>query len=197
MAKLKLLDVSRIGEEFSNINNWVSASASALINVVLLFIFLSVFFWLIISKIETDAITNEVNGAIAQGLPQVYSNLNKKFPFKPYVQKILTKDTCASLTRAFDGPDGTFANNNSWVLTYNITIAIMLVTILIAMIIMIYIFGEKISLWSIIIESAAILCLVGVIEYYFFTTFATKYIPVKPSFLAQQTWQNVLARLDS
>lgn len=190
-----LIDMQKVAEEFGDITNWVSASASATINVVFLFIFLSIFFWLVISKIETETITREVNSGIAQGLPQLYRNLDQKYPVKPYLKKFLTRDTYESLSRAYDQPDITYTTNNDWVLKYDITLMIFLVFIFISMIVLIYVFGKHISLWTIVIESAIILCLVGIVEYYFFTTYATKYVPVKPSFLLSETWNDFLETL--
>ena len=76
------------------------------------------------------------------------------------------------------------SDNNKLLLKLNICIIVLLFCIILASYFVRYfICNEELNLWSIIIENILGLIVIGIIEYYFFINYASKYIPVLPSYL--------------
>jgi len=146
---------------------------SITLHIFLLFTFLSIFFWLVIRKVETTSINNELNTAIDSNI----KNLNIK-------KRIIPDNVFNYLNKVFSQESPEVKKNNYWVFFYNISIIIFLLLTLILVIIVLKLScGHCLSIWEIISENVFILLLVGAIEYMFFTYIASKYVPVLPSYL--------------
>ena len=84
----------------------------------------------------------------------------------------------------FSKEDSTYKRNNSQLLQFNIVIIVLLFLGLVATIFVRYLIcGKTLNFGEIIGENILILIFVGAIEYYFFMNVASKYVPVKPSYM--------------
>ena len=154
-------------------NHYINLFYSIYLHVFLLFCFLSIFFWLIITKTEKKSINGEITKGIVQGLKDV--NISDKI-FNDKVENYLKA--------YYSGQDKTVERNNHNLVTFNVAfICILLVGFLLAIFIRYKLCGQNISFFEVIGENILILLLVGGIEYYFFMNIASKYVPIKPSYL--------------
>lgn len=146
---------------------------SVYLHVFLLFCFLTIFFWTVISKTEAKTLNKEIVSGVTKGLKNV--RISNQI-FTPGAQKYLD--------RYYEGQDSTVARNNKNLLQFNIAFIVMLLIGFFACIFVRYIFcGRSINWLEVIGENIIILLLVGGIEYYFFMNIASKYVPVMPSYL--------------
>ncbi len=147
---------------------------SVIFHVFLLFTFLSIFFWTIISKSESKSLYNEID----EGINSVISEI--QLP-----KDIYTEDSYKYLKSYFKGEDLTYSKNNKTLFQYNITIIVLLLITFIAIyLVRKYICKDfNMNLGEILLENIIVLIIVGGIEYYFFTQIASKYVPIVPSYM--------------
>ena len=144
---------------------------SIILHIFLLFTFLSIFFWAVISKLEANSLSNEINQAINKQTSKI--NISKS---------IFTDKVYDYLKAYFSGENIAKAKNNSLLLKFNITMIVLLfIIVLVTFFVRHFICHQEIDIMNIILENIIVLILVGIIEYYFFTNFASKFIPVMPS----------------
>ena len=146
---------------------------SVYLHVFLLFCFLTIFFWMIISKTEAKTLNREIVSGITEGLKNVRIS-----------NQIFTSNAEEYLKKYYEGQDSTVVRNNRNLLQFNIAFIVMLLIGFFACIFVRYVIcGKNINWLEVIGENIIILLLVGGIEYYFFMNIASKYVPVMPSYL--------------
>jgi hypothetical protein len=153
--------------------HYINFFYSLYLHIFLLFCFLTIFFWTVISKTESKTINNEIISGISEGLKNVHIS-----------NKIFTDNEVKYLEKYYQGQDSTVARNNRNLLQFNIAFIIILLIGFISCIFVRYVFcGKSINWLEVIGENLIILLLVGGIEYYFFMNIASKYVPIMPSYL--------------
>lgn len=161
---------------------------SVFLHVLLLFIFLTIFFWTVIRHTESNSLYKELDDSIDKGLKcvQLKEFLPKEAsntPIESYVENN-EKDIKTYFDGYFSKEDSTYKRNNSQLLQFNIVIIALLFLGLLATIFVRYLIcGKVLNFGEIIGENLLILVFVGAIEYYFFMNIASKYVPVKPSYM--------------
>ena len=146
---------------------------SVYLHIFLLFCFLTIFFWTIISKTEAKTLNKEIVSGVTEGLKNVRIS-----------NEIFTSNGEEYLKKYYQGQNSTVARNNKNLLQFNIAFIVMLLIGYFACIFVRYIFcGRSINWLEVIGENLIILLLVGGIEYYFFMNIASKYVPIMPSYL--------------
>lgn len=140
---------------------------SVTLHVFLLFVFLSILFWTVISPTETQSFTSKLDKSI--------NDLN-------YTETV-PKEVKEYLLAIYNTDDITQNKNNSMLLLLNITIIVLLFIILITQIIFHHLRGGTVEYGKIILENIIILIFVGIIQFLFFKNIASHYIPVKPSYM--------------
>ena len=154
-------------------SNYINLFYSVYLHLFLLFVFLSAFFWTVISKTESKAINGEMTRSINSGLK------NFKIP-----EQYVTESSGSYLLGLYKGQDRTVERNNDQLFEMNIIIAVLIFIGLLATIYVRYVFcGKLFDIFEVLAENGLILMMVGAIEYYFFTKIASKYVPVEPSYL--------------
>jgi len=153
--------------------HYINFFFSLYLHIFLLFSFLSIFFWVVISKTEASTINNEIVTGISGNLKNVHIS-----------DKIITDTDGKYFQLYYEGENSNVKRNNKQLLTFNITFIILLLIGFFSAIFVGYIFcGKNINWLEIIGENILILVFVGGIEYYFFMNIASKYVPVMPSYL--------------
>tara|TARA_A100001015_G_C15042776_1_gene740958 strand:- start:3396 stop:3896 length:501 start_codon:yes stop_codon:yes gene_type:complete len=146
---------------------------SIYLHIFLLFCFLTIFFWTVISKTEGKTINNEIVSGVNDGLKNFHIS-----------NQIFTDNDVKYLEKYYQGKDSTVTRNNKNLLQFNIAFIVMLLIGFFACIFVRYIFCRRNINWlEVIGENLIILLLVGGIEYYFFMNIASKYVPIMPSYL--------------
>lgn len=152
---------------------YINLFFSVYLHIFLLFCFLTVFFWIVISKTEAQTINKEIVSGVNKNLQNVHIS-NKIFtePAANYVQKY------------YEGENSVVKRNNNELFTFNIAFIVLLLIGFLTGIFVRYAFcGKGINWTEVILENLIVLILVGGIEYYFFMNIASKYVPVLPSYL--------------
>lgn len=153
--------------------NYNNIFFSVVLHVVLLFTFLTLFYWIVITKTEKNSLYSEIDTAI--------DNSTKKIKIS---KNIFTDDVKSFMDKLLEGENETYSRNNKLLFFFNIVIIVLLAVVLIASIsLKILTKGPSIDILEIIGENILILILVGGIEYFFFKEIASKYVPVMPSYL--------------
>lgn len=153
--------------------HYINLFYSVYLHIFLLFCFLTLFFWLVISKMESKTINNEIVSGIKNGLKDIRIS-----------EQILNKDVKNYFENFYGGIDHTVARNNSQLLQFNISFIVLLLIGFLGSVFVRYKFCRKgFNVMEVLGENILILILVGGIEYYFFMTIASKYVPVMPSYL--------------
>ena len=146
---------------------------SVVLHIFLLFTFLSIFFWTVIADLESNTLYNEI-----------YNGLNDLLKDIHISKDIYTDDVYNYLKAFFSGENIALNKNNNLLFQFNATIIVLLLFIVLATyFVRHFICGQELNVTSIIIENIIVLIFVGLIEYYFFNHFASKYVPVMPSYL--------------
>lgn len=148
---------------------------SVTLHVVLLFIFLSILFWTVISPTESQSFDSELDKSIGD------IDYEEKVPIE-------VKNYLLSV---YSNKDITQDKNNSLLFTMNISIIVILFILLITQIVFHTLQGGTVNYREIISENIVILIIVGIIEFFFFRNIASHYIPVKPSYMTEVIKQGV------
>jgi hypothetical protein len=150
----------------------------------ILLTFLTIFFFLFISRKEEKAVTQELNNIINQSVPLVMDNIedinqklgnNMNWSYVNYVADNIEK-------KYENKPDPDIDIHNKKLMKISSTICVILLLIIIGSIIYFIVFKKMdIGLGSILIENFFISIFIGIIEAFFFLNVALKYSPVTSS----------------
>ncbi len=176
-----------------------------LIHVFILASILSIFFLLVIVPLEKSELGNEVNKNIGDGakhiIDQIKSDYNQDKTSAEILISIITgesivkiDDSLKSFNTDFVKRLETYYKDEDPVnTTYNnglvTPLAIVITFILIMIIVIYYIYknscGKCPKIFTLVGENLLLFSIIGIIEYMFFTKFASNYIPIKPSLIIQ------------
>lgn len=164
------------------------------LHVVILFSFLTVFFFLYMSKIEKnstdDAIGNIIDSEISSTMSEIYKWDKTIEPDKEIIDWNSVKKKAQKLIDDNRNDNKkVFAHNKKLVMVS----IIIIVTIVLTWIGLAFYFSKSydINFTKIFIENGIIFLFVGVLEFLFFTNTASKYIPVSPDFATQVIIDNI------
>ena len=163
---------------------------SITIHMWLLFVFLTTFFYLFISKTEQKVINNELSNIIQTEMPVFLKQIDNiggdKIPWNEintFAQKIKDK---------YNGKDTKIAKHNKKILNIAISICVVGLVFIVASILYFTKYLKyDIGLKEIIFETLTVTILVGIFEAIFFLNIALKYSSIKPS----QLTSNIIDRL--
>lgn len=160
------------------------------LHVIILFGFLTLFYVFFISKVETTAMTNEINSQLSSNLTQSLNNLkpDEQYQFKNSL-KFVPFDL---LIKNYSHQDVGYKIHNLWLFrtVYLINMTLLL-GFLIAIILLSYSCGNCLGILSVIRHNLFVFSLVGLVEYWFFTNIASKFIPTPPSLMVNTFIENV------
>jgi predicted PurR-regulated permease PerM len=164
--------------------NSASYNINITLHVLILFTFLTTFFWLFLSNVEKQNINNVssklINNQTKDSLDLIKDNLTKINP-KINLNKINLNTVANNLENSSKKPNTFITNHNKKLFFTSIIIIASIFTFLITMIIFYKVFKkEPIDFKHIFLENLIIFSFAGIIEYLFFTHVAIKYIPVTP-----------------
>lgn len=173
-------------------NSKTTLFVSIILHVLILFFFLSVFFRMYISKLETQKFQYEINDIISNNLNNslIQYDQNNNEQLKQFINKPDNQMVLSVLNTMYSNQDAVTQNNNDWVFKFNIVLGVLILTSFIITIGIIYLSCDKcVSLMNIILENIITFIFVGIIEFLFFTQIAFKFIPIPPSLLIKSFYQ--------
>lgn len=169
------------------------------LHVLILFTFLTIFFFVYISKLEkqnlnnvTDSLIEEKTGNLLNTVDEWQNKLKKlndNIDIK--IDWNVVNNISDKLIEKSKDETVQIKNNNDKLFKESMIIILSLFILFIGLVIVLFLLGYNIHLKHIIIVNLIIFSLTGVIEYLFFTNVASKYIPVNPDF----TTNTILDRL--
>ena len=153
-----------------------------LLHILILFILLLSLFWLLISKVQANLLTNAVESSLTnliKDFKNSYSTEKPSFQFKQYA------DLEEALEKELSKEDELMSNNNSHVKNLGYVYVILFIIIVLTFLGTLYGVNDssakKFPVWFIIKENIIIFIFIGIIEAMFFYYIAMKYSPVLPS----------------
>jgi hypothetical protein len=130
---------------------------------------------------------------------QLYSlitNNIQKVDLTPEMQALLKYLPIESLKKLYVDENSVVSNNNSWLFTVIILINVTLISVFVGATLLIYkSCGQSLPIKSLLIENAIIFAMIGAVQYWFFTNYALKYVPIIPSHMMTSILANFKKQL--
>ena len=151
-----------------------------ILHVIILFIILTVFFFVYISVLEKEAYQNEIDSVLRN---EFLSQLNKLPDDQKQVIRSYLEDTNFDLyLNNFKVPNTYVTINNNWL----VAVCVIVGSFLILLFLTIFFFVQhtchlRLDIYNIIYENICLFSITGVIEICFFVYIAYNYIPVSPT----------------
>lgn len=158
-------------------------------HILILFTFLTIFFFTFIAQKERDAVTKELNNVINKNVPAVMDNIdkmNKRLGNKLDWGQV--NDMANKIEEKYGNkPDPSIDAHNKRLIKIAVIICGCLLLILIGAIVYFTVYKKMdIGLGTILLENFVIAVLIGIIEAVFFLNVALKYSPVTTSDMMNQ-----------
>lgn len=157
------------------------------IHIIFLFIFLTVFFVLFVSKLATNMFDKEIRIVLGErNLLKTLITTDKDRS----IQRLLVEleshtGILTSLESSYSSPSKDVQEHNKWMFILTYTILVSLSSIVCILIVILRCVRPTIPIIGICIESLIIFGIVGIVEYLFFTTIAFQYNPAPPSLMVK------------
>ena len=162
----------------------INLSIDIALHVLILFTFLTIFFFVYVSKLEKQSINNVTTSLIQDQTSTFLEKIDiwdKKLGVDIDWKKL--DDLSQNMEKNYNKEVPEIKKNNNNLLKNSIIIIVVIFIILNGVIFYFNFFTNyKIHMWHIIITNIIIFSITGVIEYLFFMKVASKYIPVTPDF---------------
>ena len=150
------------------------------VHIIILFSFLSLFFFLYVSKIEEQAFKDEIGDVIQKNIE---SALEKRRDVAlPIVQKAVPFLEYAKVQHS--GPEEASLKQNFFVkFSAGFTVLLLVGICLSIILTLTYDCNKHVPVTEILLENTATFILVGMLEFLFFTRIAMKFVPAPPTLM--------------
>ena len=155
-----------------------------ILHSLILFSFLSIFFFLYITTLTTQAFSSEVTNLMADKMQKVAAQVKTD----PVAKQLITHLPLPKMVKMFQQPDKVVTVKNEGLLS--IIIFVNVLTWLFLVLCM-TIFDSGVDVTFVAIENIITFAFVGAIEFLFFKYIAFKFVPVEPSFITVQFMENL------
>jgi hypothetical protein len=155
---------------------YLKSVIDVLIHVIILFSFLSLFFFLYVSKLESTAFKSEFEDLIKNHVTN-FSTDNQKFIEQPVIQEYIRRVINKYRTES----KATVKQNTMIKYMAIFTIIILLGIVTSVILTTLFECNKKIDVGKIFFQNIIIFVFIGIVEYTFFVQVASKYTPVVPS----------------
>jgi len=166
------------------LSNTFNFGINIAVHVLILFSFLTFFYFLFISKVSETAFKTEMENVINSQLPKVLEKRSNSELDKITNRGLKESQIFAKLEQMYNQPSQDIETHNYYVkfITFGTCLMVFL-TIALVVTIQYFSCGKCISLWKIVLENVIIFSIIGLIEFLFFTKIAMKFIPAPPSLM--------------
>ena len=156
------------------------------LHVLILFSFLTIFFFAFISHLEQKSVDDALTGAINGQVGELLNNIDKYAPSNIKIQWKTLNDIAENIQRDAVGALPEVKKNHRTLLIIGVSMIVGLFALFSALYVYFGVFkGMQIGWKRILIENLIVFGFVGIIEYLFFTKVAIKYVPVTPDLLSK------------
>ena len=156
-----------------------------IIHSLILFSFLSVFFFMYISKLSKSLFDHEITSLMADKLADVVS--------PEYKAQITANFPIDKIKAHYEEEDKTVAALNRGLAFTIFYINVICWMFLIISLIILTRLGVNLKIKHVVIENIMTFTLVGIIEFLFFKFIASKFVPVEPSFISKEFLRKIQA----
>ncbi len=163
--------------------NSVSLSVDVIVHVLILFAFLSAFFFFYIVKLEKNSLKGVANSAVNDNTNTILdylAELEKKLPGDVRVNWGALRNWASNLIETSQGETPAISLNNKHLLRTSIIVVSVLLTVFLGLIAWGKYMGYDIGLRHILMINLIVFCLAGACEFVFFQKVASRYIPITP-----------------
>ncbi len=165
-------------------------AVNIVIHCIILFSFLSLFFYLYIANVAEKAMTKEIGKLIEEMIDSKMDKLS--YEDKVKAVNSLRMMPLQSLLKRYEKKDPLKEENNTYnKLTAGIIVLGMIAVLFVMIMTYTYRCNTDIHLEHILIENAAVFTFVMAIEFLFFFFIARNYIPIKPSMITTQIVERI------
>ena len=163
------------------ISSFTKFNINIIIHVLILFTFLTVFYFFYASKLIKDSFDNELKHLIESNI----NNLYDKYDISPSQIALSSKFIdIDKFIKIYQQPDTYVSEHNKWVERSAYYMIFGGLFILITIIVILYFNCNQCTpIWDILLENIIVFTFVGIFEYMFFVKVAFKYVPAPPSLL--------------
>ena len=169
------------------------SSLNIVLHMMILFTFLSVFFFAYISKVEEQAFKDEIGGLLENSITNAMQ-ANKE-QIKPAVHKI--KPLLNYLQNQYATPDMATLKTNIMIKFLAVFSVLLLVCVFITIVLTSTLeCKHSVPVGKLVIENIIVFIFVGIVEYMFFTNIAIKYVPAPPTLLVKTIINRIRAKLE-
>ena len=156
------------------------------LHVLILFSFLTIFFFAFISHLEQKSVDDALTSAINSQVGQLLDNLDKYAPSDAKIDWKTINDIAEKIQKDAAGALPEVKQNHHRLLIVGISMIAGLFALFSGMYVYFGVYkGMNIGWKRILLENLIVFGFVGVIEFLFFTKIAIKYVPVTPDLLSK------------
>jgi len=166
-----------------NINFFVNV----IVHIFILLTIISTFFFLYISKLGKEKFHNEIEKIISNNMNKILRDGDKE----KYIKNLLKNLDLEKGKEIFNKPEKWSEIQNNWLVKITGTVIFILILIMIIILFIVYLFGYRIPIESILKENIILFSLIGTVEIGFFFFIARYFIPTKPSLLLETLLNNL------
>ena len=167
---------------------------NALLHVFILTAFLVIFYQVVVTKLETDAIKSELTHTLNKSLPQLFANIDTDDTLKSFLRNLQQTDILDKFETLYSKPDPSTISWNSWLFLVAYGVIGGLFLVVVTVVLVTWTFGIDIHLVALLRENTTLFIAIGIVELVFFLTIALNYAPAPPSYLTQEV-ANAIKRL--
>jgi hypothetical protein len=168
---------------------------NALLHVFILTAFLVIFYQVVVTKLETDAIKNELTRTLNKSLPQMFAEIDDQDnTLKSFLRNLQQTNILDKFETLYAKPDPSTTSWNSWLFLAAYGVVGGLFLVVLTVVVVTWLFDIDIKLAALLRENATLFIAIGIVELVFFLTIALKYAPAPPSYLTQEV-ANAIKRL--
>lgn len=164
-------------------NHNMNFSLDVALHVLILFTFLTIFFFVYVSKLEKQSLDYTITNSVSDNTNILLNDtkqLSQKYNIKINWNTI--NDIATKLVKTSQGEVPEIKENNDRLYKGSIIAIIVGYFLFIAIVIFLkYYMGYDIHIGRILLMNTIIFSVTGLIEYFFFTNVASKYVPVMPN----------------
>jgi hypothetical protein len=177
----------------------INFSLDIALHVLILFTFLTIFFFAYVSKLEKQTLDNTVSGAINDNTNNFLNNVDsitKKYSVN--VDWNAVNNIADELIKNSQGEVPEIKSNNEKLFRGSIiAISVAFVLFISTVVFLKYYLGYDIHIGHILLMNVIIFSITGLIEYLFFTNVASKYIPVTPDVISKTMLERAKYNIDN
>ena len=162
------------------------------LHVLILFSFLTIFFFAFISHLEQKSVDDALTGAINGQVGQLLDGLDKYAPSNIKIDWKVLNNAAEKIQKDAADTLPAVKKNHRTLLIVGISMIVGLFTLFSGLYVYFGVYkGMDINWKRVLLENLIVFSFVGLIEYLFFTKVAIKYVPVTPDLLSKAVLDRV------